>query len=163
MVIFKQGDKMKRFLFILLIGLIGLLPVMGQEQILYRDNFTIVYQNPAVMPELLTGESIFYRVWLWDMAQGVPVTTSTTNWIFYSESAVLEQYVVTPVDPRKEYAVGVQLVHRRADSVETVSNFAVTTNAADVDPLGDPGVPFVYSPDSILLLDKVRNLRDSGI
>jgi hypothetical protein len=135
----------------------------AQEQILYRDNFTIQYDAPAEMPELLTGESVVYRVWLWDMAQGTPPVADTTGWAFYAETTQLEQYVVTPTDPRKEYAVGIQLVHIRADGVESTSDFAVTTNVDDVDPAGVPGVPFVYAPDSLpSALPKVENLRDSG-
>lgn len=97
------------------------------------------------------------------MAQGEPVTTSTIGWIFYAETASLSQYVVTPVDPRRSYAVGVQLIHIRADAVETASYFAVTTNAADIDPAGVPGVPFVYAPDGLPQPEKARNLRDSGM
>ncbi len=135
----------------------------GQEQILYRDQFTIQYDPPATLPELLEGESLVYRIYLWDMAQGAPVAASTTGWIFYAETALLEQLVVTPPTPRRTWAVGVQLVHIRADLVETASYFAVTTKAEDVDPAGVPGVPFVYAPDGLLQPEKVLNLRDSGM
>lgn len=154
---------MKRFLLTVLLVLGVLACLGGQAQILYRDDFTILYDPPAELPELLTGESLVYRVWLWDMAQGEPVTTSTANWIFYAETPDLSQYVITPLDPRREYAVGIQLIHVRADLTESASYFAVTTNPADVDPAGVPGVPFTYAPDTLLVLDKVRNLRDSGM
>ncbi len=150
----------------LLIGLMLLLiavPVVAQFQILYKDDFTIQYDQPTVMPNLLTGESLVYRVWLWDMSQGPPFISGTVGWTFYAETSSLEQYVITPQNPRLEYAVGIQLVHIRADLVETISDFAVTTEIADVDPTGVPGVPFVYAPDSTLAPGKVENLRDSGI
>ena len=154
---------MRRILVLLMLVSLAFACV-AQEQILYRDEFTIQYDQPAEMPELLTGESVVYRIWLWDMAQGTPLTTGTTGWAHYAETASLEQFVVTPSDPRKEYAVGVQLVHIRADGVESISDFAVTTNVDDVDPAGIPGVPFVYAPDSMPSTpNKVENLRDSGI
>ena len=154
---------LKRLFFLSILFLIAISGVVSQQQILYKDQFTIQYDQPAEMPNLLTGESIVYRVWLWDMAQGSPLITGTTGWLYYAETLTLEQFVITPADPRCEYAVGIQMIHIRADSVETVSDFAVTTEVADIDPTGVPGVPFVYAPDSILILDKVQNLRDSGI
>ena len=102
-----------------------------------------------------------YRVWLWDTAQGAPLITGTTGWTFYAETGTFSQFVVTPTDPRREYAVGIQTVILKADATELVSDFAVTTNPDDIDPTGVPGGPFVYAPDSGTL-DKVRNLRDSG-
>ncbi len=154
---------MKKILVLLVLLLALVYSTFGQAQILYKDTFTIQYDEPAVMPNLLSGESIVYRIWLWDAAQGPAPITTTVGWIFYAETTVLEQYVVTPVDPRREYAVGVELVHIRADLIETVSDFAVTTSIADIDPGGFPGVPFVYAPAGQLELGKVRNLRDSGI
>ncbi len=148
---------------ILILAALALVACAGfaQHQILYRDQFTIAYDPPNPPPELLAGESAVYRVWLWDMAQGPPVVTSTTGWTFHAETATLSQFIVTPADPRREYAVGVQLVLIRADGTEQESDFAVTTNPDDIDPNGVPGVPFVYAPDSGTL-QKVRNLRDSG-
>lgn len=155
---------MKRVLLIL--AAVALVACVGgaQEQILYRDAFTIQYDAPVDIPELLSGESVVYRVWLWDTAQGVPVVTSTTGWTYYAETADLSQYVITPADPRRSYAVGVQLILVRADATEEISDFAVTTNADDIDPEGFPGVPFVYAPDSPFQpIPKVDNLRDSGM
>lgn len=154
---------MKKLLLIGLLALLAIGCVSAQEQILYRDEFTIQYDPPAELPELLEGESLVYRVWLWDMSTGAPVTTSETGWLLYAETPSLEQYVVTPPTPRREWAVGVQLVHVRADSSEAVSDFAVTTVADDIDPAGYPGVPFVYAPATTSQPGKVRNLRDSGI
>lgn len=148
---------------VLLVLLLLVYSAFGLAQILYKDTFTICYDEPAVMPNLLSGESIVYRIWLWDAAQGSAPIATTVGWIFYAETPILEQYVVTPIDPRCEYAVGIELVHIRADLIETVSDFAVTTSLADIDPGGFPGVPFVYAPAGQLELGKVRNLRDSGI
>ena len=153
---------MKRLLIVGLLFAVAL-GACAQTAVLYRDQFTIQYDAPAVLPELLEGESLVYRIYLWDMAQGEPVTTGTTGWILYAQTATLEQFVVTPPTPRRTWAVGVQLVHVRADLVETASYFAVTTNVADVDPLGVPGVPFVYAPDGLPQPEKARNLRDSGM
>lgn len=148
------------FVFVLLVVALG---ACAQTTILYRDEFTIQYDPPAVLPELLEGESLVYRIYLWDMAQGAPLTTGTTGWIFYAQTATLEQFVITPPTPRRTWAVGVQLVHIRADLTETPSYLAVTTVAEDVDPAGVPGVPFVYAPDGLIVPDKARNLRDSGM
>ena len=149
----------------LLIGLMLLLmavPVVAQFQILYKDDFTIQYDLPDPVPNLLPGESIVYRIWLWDMAQGPPLIAGTGGWLFSAETPTLEQFVITPQDPRREYAVGIQQIHIRADSIESLSDFAVSTEVADVDPAGYPGVPFTYAPATLLQLGKVRNLRDSG-
>ena len=150
----------------LIIGLLLLFAVCsvwGQQKILYKDNFTIQYDAPAVMPNLLTGESLVYRVWLWDMSQGPPFISGTVGWAFYAETLSLEQYVVTPQNPRLEYAVGIETIFIRADLIEVSSGFAVTTEMSDIDPGGIPGVPFVYAPASLPVPGKVRNLRDSGI
>ena len=150
------------------IALLGVLLLIaacafGQYQILYRDTFTLEYDAPVPMPELLSGESTVYRVWLWPMEQGPPAISTTVGWQFVGETLTLAQYVVTPADPRLEYAIGVQLVLVRADAVEVDGDFAVSTVEEDVDPGGFPGVPFTYAPDSLLpLLPKVDNLRDSG-
>ena len=154
---------MKKLLAVLGILFLLAVPLMAQHQILYKDNFTLQYDPPAVMPELLTGESLVYRVWLWDAAQGPAPIGTTAGWIYYAETPTLEQYVITPVDPRREYVVGVQLIHIRADLVETIGDFAVTTNPDDIDPTGVPGVPFTYAPAGLLELGKARNLRDSGM
>jgi len=153
---------MKKLILIFL-ALMLAAPLWGQYQILYKDNFTIQYDPPAELPDLLPGESLVYRVWLWDMAQGEPVVTGTADWTYYAETPSLEQYVITPTDPRREYAVGIQLVHIRTDLVETAGYFAVTTNPDDIDPAGNPGVPFTYAPAGLPMLGKVRNLRDSGM
>ena len=154
---------MKKLFAILVLGLMVLACVGAQTAVLYRDQFTIQYDAPATMPELLSGESVVYRIWLWDVAQGPPVATTTTGWTFYAETAVLEQYVITPADPRREYAVGIQTVHLKADDTEAVGYFAMTTNPEDVDPEGYPGVPFTYAAESLPRPEKARNLRDSGI
>ena len=62
---------MKKFLIVLLLFITVL--ACAQEQILYRENFTILFDAPETLPDLLTGESISYRVYLWDMSQGAPV------------------------------------------------------------------------------------------
>ena len=152
-----------RKIFAILFLVLLVCPLFGQFQILYRDEFTLLYDPPATMPNLLSGESLVYRIWLWDTAQGPPLITGTVGWAFYAETPTLEQYVITPPDPRREYAVGVQLVHIRADLIETIGDFAVTTEVADIDPGGYPGVPFTYAPASLPVPGKVRNLRDSGI
>ena len=154
---------MKRIALFALLLLVAALS-FGEYQILYRDTFTIEYNEPVDMPELLSGESRAYRIWLWPMEQGPPAITTTTGWQFVGETTTLSQYVITPPDPRLEYAVGVQTVFIRADAVEIDGDFAVTTEVDDVDPGGFPGVPFTYAPDSLLpLLPKVDNLRDSGM
>jgi hypothetical protein len=154
---------MKRYLLVALLVVVAMGASCQTYQILYRDNFTIQYTAPAVLPNLLPGESTHYSVWLWDMAQGAPAVTSTAGWLFVADTPTLEQYVITPADPRREYAVGIQFVHVRADAVESVSDFAVTTNVADVDPAGVPGVPFVYAPATSGRPGKARNLRDKGM
>ncbi len=154
---------MKRLMTILFLLLLAVPLVAQTYQILYRDNFTIQYDAPVTMPNLLTGESLVYRVWLWDMAQGPPLISGTTGWTFYAETPTFEQFVITPQDPRQEYAVGIETVYIRADSIETSSGFAVTTNPDDIDPGGFPGVPFIYAPASLPVPGKVQNLRDSGI
>ena len=153
---------MKRALLIL--AALALVACVGfTQEILYRDNFTILYDAPADLPDLLPGESVVYRIWLWDMAQGSPVTTSTAGWQFVAETPSLSQYLITPSDPRLEYAVGIELVLIRADMVESSSDFAVTTSAADIDTEGFPGVPFTYAPDSVFpVIPRVGGLRDSG-
>ena len=152
---------MKRFLFIMLMVL-ATLGAFAQATILYRDSFTILYSPPAVLPVLLPGESTHYDIWLWDMSQGSPPLTSTVGWIYVDSAPTLSQYVITPTDPRREYAVGVQFIHVRTDGIETASDFAVTTNPADIDAAGVPGVPFVYAPATTGKPGKVRNLRDAG-
>jgi hypothetical protein len=154
---------MKRFLLVALLVLAAMAAQCQTYQIVYRDNFTLAYEPPAVLPVLLPGESMHYSVWLWDVAQGAPVATSTAGWAFVASTPTLEQYVIVPPDPRREYAVGVQVVHVRADSVEIPGYFAVTTNAADIDTAGYPGVPFVYAPASGATPGKARNLRDKGM
>jgi len=155
---------MKKLVLVLLLALLVVACASTQTYtILYKDDFTIQYDAPTTLPELLPGESLVYRVWLWDMAQGAPGATTTAGWTFYAETAVLEQYVITPTDPRREYAVGIQTVHLKADDTEAAGYFAMTTNPADVDPGGVPGVPFTYAPGSLQPPAKVRNLRDSGM
>ena len=156
---------MKRALLILFaLALVACAGFAQPYEILYRDTFTLLYDEPVDMPELLSGESAEYGIWLWDTSQGVPVVTSTTGWDFYARTLELSQYVITPADPRLEYAVGVELILIRADGAEEVSDFAVTTNPDDIDTEGFPGVPFTYAPDSpFLAIPKVRNLRDSGM
>ena len=154
---------MKRIALFALLLLVAALS-FGEYQILYRDTFTIEYNEPVDMPELLSGESRVYRIWLWPMEQGPPAITTTTGWQFVGETTTLSQYVITPPDPRLEYAVGVQTVFIRADAVEIDGDFAVTTEVDDVDPGGFPGVPFTYAPNSTYPeIPKVYNLRDSGM
>ena len=154
---------MKRLLIIVL--LLGVaFGAFGQDTILYRDNFTLLFNEPVPPPTLLPGESMTYRVYLWDIADGAPTPVLGPNWVYYAETPILEQFVVTPADPRVGWCVGVQSVITRADAVEVLSDLAYTTNVADIDPLGDPGVPFVYALDSeTALLGSPEALRDSGI
>ena len=156
---------MKRAL--LIFAALALVACAGFAQtyhILYEDDFTLLYDNPADMPDLLSGESVKYGIFLWDVSQGPPNIVSTVGWVFYAETLDLSQYIVTPPDPRLEYAVGVQLILVRADGTENPSDFAVTTNPDDIDTEGYPGVPFTYAPNSpSQMIPKVENLRDSGM
>ena len=135
----------------------------GQSQILYRDTFTILWNPPAPPPELLTGESLVYRVYLWDMAAGAPPATPDPGWQYWGETALLEMAVIVPTVNRQEWAVGIQSVLIRADATEVASQFARTTELADIDPIGEPGVPFVYAPDGITIPLSPEALRDSGM
>ena len=153
---------MKKLLIVLM--LFVAFAACGQETVLYKDDFTILYNEPADLPDVLSGESIVYRIYLWDMADGEPTTAMGPSWCYYAETPTLAQYVVTPPDPRTGWAVGIQSVFIRADLTEFVSRFAHTMNAVDVDPLGDPGVPFFYALDSETpTIGPVQDLRDSGM
>lgn len=144
---------------LLLVGLAA----WGQELLLYKDAFTLQYDAPATLPNLLPGESLVYKVYLWDLAQGTPPAGTTTGWTYYASTLTLSQYIVIPPDPRLAYAVGVQLVLIRADGIEAPGYFAMTTNPADVAPApAYPGVPFGYAPAGLPTLGGARNLRDSG-
>lgn len=153
---------MKKILLTLLFITIAF-AVFGQATILYKDDFTLLYDAPAPYPDLLAGESVVYRIYLWDMADGAPTSTPGPSWNYYAETAVLSQFVVTPPAPRIAWCVGVQTIIIRADLVEVPSGFAYTMNPADIDPAGEPGVPFTYALDSeVVTPGKVLNLRDSG-
>ena len=52
---------MKRIALFALLLLVAALS-FGEYQILYRDTFTIEYNEPVDMPELLSGESRVYRI-----------------------------------------------------------------------------------------------------
>ena len=132
---------------------------VAQEQILYRDTFTILWDAPEI--DLLTGESVAYRVYTWDMALGVPTEALGPNWIYQGETPALELAVTLPTDQRREYAVGVQSVLTKADATEEISSLAITTDPLDIDPTGYPGVPFVYAPDGAI--SEPENLRDLGM
>ena len=148
---------MKKILILLLLLLPSFL--YSQTTIFYKLNPVLSWDTPAGYENgdpFLPEDIISYEVFLWNTALGDIEDQAIENLNYFGTT--LNNEITLSFPNRYNWAAAVRIRITDGDENTVVSDLAYTTNAEDV-----ANLPFIYAPDIPAILQKLQNLRDSGI
>jgi len=131
----------------------------SQTTIYYKLNPTLMWDAPTEYENgdpFLLEDIISYEVFLWNTALGAIEDQEIENLNYFGTT--LNKEIVLSFPNRYNWAAAVRMRVTDGDGNTEISSLAYTTTPEDTNNL-----PFAYAPDIPVILQKLQNLRDSGI